>query len=245
MAVPFYRYSLETAKTEERVDRYNRSIEENQRCRDYVQDMETGFYANAYKDNCVDSDGSYTKSLIKQFGMERVLNMYAVTVRANRSDGRISDEIKEWAKNFNSGLRHNEDMRESLITQINPGIIDLLAKRAIKEFDSLNLFNAEHCDKEQTNYEGKVVVVSHKQLKEEYWSPENQLWLAKGGFGCDPKKIGRAVFSVCLADNDESRWERHQILGVIKDEYLPDWAREKLEEMKNQEASQENDINLG
>ena len=52
-------------------------------------------YAKAYKDNCVDSDGSYTKSLIKQFGMERVLNMYAVTVRANRSDGRISDEIKE------------------------------------------------------------------------------------------------------------------------------------------------------
>ena len=216
MPVPFYRYSLETAKTEENVERYNRSIQENQRCRDYIQDMETGFHANAYKDDCVDSDGSYTRSLIEQFGMERVLNMYAVTVRNHSGDKRISEEVREWANNFNIGLRHNEDMRESLITQINPGIIDSLAKHAIKEFKALNLFTSDHCDKDQTNYEDKVVIVSHKQLKEEYWSPENQLWLAKGGFGCDPQKIGRAVFSVCLADNDESRWDRSQILGVIK-----------------------------
>jgi len=245
VAVPFYRYSLETAKTEGNTDRYRKSIEENERCRDYVQDDETGFYANAYKDNCVDSDGSYTKSLIDQFGMERVLNMYAVTVRAHHSDGRISSEVKDWAETFNSGLRHNEDMRESLITQINPGIVDLLAKRAINEFEKLNLFTINHCDKEQTNYEDKVVIISHKYLKEEYWSPENQLWLAKGGFGCDPKKIGRAVFSVCLDDNDESRWERHQILGVIKDECLPDWAREKLKAMQSNAQTEENDINLG
>lgn len=245
MAVPFYRYSLETAKSGDDVELYRASIEENRRCKDFVQGEKTGFYAKAYKDNCVDSDGSYTKSLIKEFGMERVLNMYAVTVRNHSGDGRISDEVRDWAKNFNSGLRHNEDMRESLITQINPGVIDLLAKHAIREFDSLNLFTIEHCDKDETNYEDKVVIVSHKSLKEEYWTPENQLWLATGGFGCDPTKIGRAVYATCLIDDDQSRWDRHQVLGVIKDEYLPDWAREKLEEMQAEEQSQNNDINLG
>lgn len=245
MAVPFYRYSLETAQSNGCVDMYRASIEENRRCKDFVQDEKTGFYANAYKDNCVDSDGSYTKSLIKEFGMERVLNMYAVTVRGHSGDGRISDEVRDWAKNFNAGLRVKEDMRESLLTQINPGVVDLLAKHAIKEFESLNLFTTQHCDKDQTNYEDKVVIINHKCLKEEFWTPENQLWLATDGFGCDPTKMGRAVYSTCLADDDRNRWDRSDVLGVIKDEYLPDWAREKLEEMQAQETSQENDINLG
>lgn len=245
MAVPFYRYSLETAKSNDCVELYRESTEENRRCKDFVQDEKTGFFANAYKDNCVDSDGRYTKNLIKEFGMERVLNMYAVTVRNHSGDGRISNEVRDWANNFNAGLRAREDMREGMLTQINPGIVDLLAKHAIKEFESLNLFTSEHCDKEQTNYEDKVVIVNHKCLREEYWTPENQLWLATDGFGCDPTKIGRAVYSTCLADDDRARWDRGDILGVIKDEYLPDWAREKLEEMQVQETSQDNDINLG
>ena len=246
MAVEFYRYSLRTAKSENLVELYNESKNENRRCRDYVEDEKTGYYANAYKNDCVDSDGSYTRSLIEKFGLERVLNMYAVTIKAHKHDARISRELHEWAKNFNVGLRAGEDVREeSLLTKINPGAVDLLAKHAIDEFEKLNLFTREHCEDELGDFEGKVVVISHKHLREKYWSPENQLWLATGGFGCDPTKIGRAVYSTCLADDDRARWDRGQILGVIKDEYLPDWAREKLEEMQAQETSQDNDINLG
>lgn len=91
MAVPFYRYSLETAKSEDNVELYRASIEENRRCKDFVQDSKTGFFANAYKDNSVDSDGLYTKNLIKEFGMERVLNMYAVTVRGHSGDGEYTE----------------------------------------------------------------------------------------------------------------------------------------------------------
>ena len=245
MAVQFYRYSLERARTDNDMDLYNESQHENRRCRDYIQDEETGFHANAYKDNCVDSDGSYTRKLIDKFGYERVMNMYAVTVRTHDNDGRISAEIKEWAAKFNAGIKDDEELRECLITQINPGIVDLLAKHALKEFNKLNLFTREHCEEEMGDLEDKVVVVSHKHLKEEYWSPENQLWIATGGFGCSPTAIGRAVYATCLIDDDRGRWDRHQVLGVIKDEYLPDWAREKLEEMQAQETSQNNDINLG
>ena len=95
MAVPFYRYSLETAKTEERVDRYNRSIEENQRCRDYVQDMETGFYANAYKDNCVDSDGREVPTAAPDFVSFHTNGLGAVI--ATGSD--ISDHVPPYYTN--------------------------------------------------------------------------------------------------------------------------------------------------
>ena len=246
MAVEFYRYSLKTAKSENLVDLYNESKKENRRCRDFVQDEKTGFYANAYKDDCVDSDRSYTRSLIEQFGLERVLNMYAVTIRAHKHDGRISKDLHEWAKNFNIGLRVGEDVRdESLLTQINPGIIDLLAKHAIKEYEKLNLFTREHCEDELGDFEGKVVVISHKHLREKYWAPENQLWLATAGYGCYADKIGQSVSAICLIDGDKTEWRRQHVVGVIKDEYLPDWAREKLEEMQVEEPSQDNDINLG
>ena len=47
MAVPFYRYSLETATSENDAELYRASIEENRRCKEFVQDSKTGFYANA------------------------------------------------------------------------------------------------------------------------------------------------------------------------------------------------------
>ena len=75
-------------------------------------------------------------------------------------------------------------------------------------------------------------------LNEEYWSPENQLWLATGGFGCDPNASGRAVYATCLYDGEETRWNRHQIVGVLKDEFMPDWAREKLDELQNPQQSE-------
>lgn len=246
MAVEFYRYSLKTAKSDNLVDLYNESKMENRRCRDYVQNENTGFYANAYKNNCVDSDGSYTRSLIEQFGMERVLNMYAVTIRAHKHDDRISKELHEWAKNFNKGLRVGEDVRdESLLTQINPGIVELLAKHVIREFEKLNLFTRDHCEDELGDFEGKVVVISHKYLKEKYWAPENQLWLATSGFGCYADKIGQSVGAMCLIDGDKTDWRRQNVVGVLKEEFMPEWAKEKLLEMKSHENIQDNELNIG
>ena len=32
-----------------------------------------------------------------------------------------------------------------------------------------------------------------------------------------------------------TRWNRADFIGVLKEEYLPDWAAEKLEELRGQE----------
>ena len=233
MAVPFYRYSFEDAKNEDRINEYRESENENIRCRDYIEDSETGIYAVAYKDYVVDGDHSYAKGLVSQFGMERVMYVLANTVKSLSHDGRIRQEIKDWAERFTCSYREEKFDRNCIITQLNPGVIDILANNVLEEYKGLKLFDTSHCiEGELGDITDKVIVLSPKCLKEEYWSPENQLWLATGGFGCEPDKIGRAVYATCLFDGEQTRWNRHNVIGVIKPELMPAWAEERLKEIQ-------------
>lgn len=83
-------------------------------------------------------------------------------------------------------------------------------------------------------------------LKESYWAPENQLWLAFGGFSCNPTAGGRAVYATCLGDGEQSRWNREDFIGIIREEHLPDWARESLEQMQKPTQAQDmGGMNMG
>ena len=236
MAVPFYRYSFESAQDEDRINEYRESENENMRCRNYIEDSETGIYAAAYKDYVVDGDHSYAKGLVTEFGMERVMYVLANTVKSLSHDGRIRQEIKDWAEKFNFGFREERFDRNCIITQLNPGVIDILANNVLEEYKGLKLFDTSHCiNGELGDITDKVIVLSPKCLKEEYWSPENQLWLATGGFGCEPDKIGRAVYATCLFDGEQTRWNRHNVIGVIKPELMPAWAEERLKEIQQKD----------
>ena len=243
MAIPFYRYSYERAKNDMALDAYRESEAENKRCLEYVQSPETGLYAKAYKSNCVDSDGAYTKLLVKKLGLERLMFLAASTVKAMPEDGRWTEEVREWGILFNASCRFGKEARQYAFTQINPGIVNILAQNLIKKFQNLNLFSSKHCEEECADMEGKVIVLSHTALKEEYWTPENQLWLATGGFGCRADARGRAVYATCLYDGEEARWSREQVAGVIKDEFLPDWAKKRLESIQNPNPENELDLN--
>lgn len=54
---------------------------------------------------------------------------------------------------------------------------------------------------------------------------------AHDGFGCSPHAIGRSIRCTCLGDGEHTRWNRADFIGVLKDEFLPDWAKEKLEQL--------------
>ena len=75
-------------------------------------------------------------------------------------------------------------------------------------------------------------------LKDSYKTPDYQLFLADGEFGCSPIARGRAVYGQFLKDGEETNYERQDFLGVLKDEYMPDWAREKLPEKQEQTNEQ-------
>ena len=88
-------------------------------------------------------------------------------------------------------------------------------------------------DRHEQDYAGKVLVMSPDTLRESCWDPRNQLWYGEGGFGCTPHARGQAVFATCLGDGEQTRWNRSDFAGVLDEQYLPDWAREKLEELRS------------
>ncbi len=81
-----------------------------------------------------------------------------------------------------------------------------------------------------------MLVLSPDTRKESCWTPQNQLWLAHDGFGCSPHAVGRSIRCTCLGDGEQTRWNRTDFTGVLKEEFLPGWAREKLEELQGQNA---------
>ncbi len=94
---------------------------------------------------------------------------------------------------------------------------------------------------EPQDYTNKLLILRDTSLKEEYRTPENQLFFATGGFGCSPTASGRKVFGHFLSDGEKSEFCRQDFIGIAADEHIPDWAREKLAEMsEDNEQSQDN-----
>ena len=81
-----------------------------------------------------------------------------------------------------------------------------------------------------------VVALKAEILRPEYRACSHQLVLATGGFGCSPESSGRAVYTTNLYSGEKERWDRSDILGVIAENTLPAWAREKLAALR--EASE-------
>ncbi len=79
---------------------------------------------------------------------------------------------------------------------------------------------------------GKVVAVRAEILSPEYRACSHQLMLATCGFGCSPNARGRSVFAKNLYSSEEHRWSRSDILGVVEENTLPDWAKVKLAKLR-------------
>lgn len=105
------------------------------------------------------------------------------------------------------------------------------------EFD-MTPFAKDDCipDKRNESIVGKVVVINAELNRYEYQHSAYQLVLVDGGHGATGGR-GQAVFGTCLADGKRARWERYDVLGVIKPEKMPDWAKEAVAEIKKQEKA--------
>ena len=118
--------------------------------------------------------------------------------------------------------------------------LEALIRQIRTAYQALGLFGPEHCtgDPSTLDYEGKVLVLSPGALRESHWSPRDQLWLAESGFGCSPTARGQAVYAVCLGDGEKLRWDRSDFIGALDEQYLPDWAAEKLAELQGPQQEQ-------
>lgn len=78
----------------------------------------------------------------------------------------------------------------------------------------------------------KVVVIRADVFKPEYQIATKQLQLCTGGFGAEPNSRGSACFCTNIYSGKEARFERSDVLGIIEKEDLPDWAKERLDEVQ-------------
>lgn len=231
---PLYRYSVETAKRDGELDAWRESLKEDIRCRDFLDEqVREKFDGFRLPDECIEN-------AIKEFGYDRTMWVIANTILERKGDGRFSEQNRKWAKSLNiSSDRHNYEFA----LNSHSCTVDGLASDVRKMYDALGLFSGKHIvqSDEPQDYEGKLLILRDISLKEKYRTPENQLFLADGGFGCSPTASGRKVYGQFLSDGEKTQFYRQDFIGVIADEHIPDWAREKLEQLTaEQEQTQNN-----
>ena len=88
---------------------------------------------------------------------------------------------------------------------------------------------------------GKVIAIDPKVLKPEFQRADKQLYLVTGGFGASANSRGSAVFCTNLLTGKSTRYERMDVMGEVKPECIPEWAKRKLESMNQTRAKKNKD----
>ena len=225
--VSLYRGSF-PKKDEAELERWHESHKENIRCKNFIDKLVTEKYDGyTLPDECI-------TETVKEFGYDRTMWVIANTIDAMKRDGRVSKENREWAKSIGIPKSDNNYFFR-LKTDI--GLVDIMARQLQEMYAQLGLFDSRHMipDSVYSDYAGKLLIIRDTTLKEEYRTPENQLFFAQSGFGCDSTKIGRKVFGIFLSDGEETHFDRSDFIGIIADEYIPEWAKEKMEQITDQQ----------
>ena len=82
------------------------------------------------------------------------------------------------------------------------------------------------------NIIGKVVAVEDKYLSNGYKDRGHQLYYVVGGSGAYPNSRGQACFSYDLYNGKKERIERYEVMGYMREDELPEFAKKTLETVK-------------
>ena len=219
-----YLGSISEAKRHNELDQWRESHKQNILCKQAIEEtIRKGF-------DGMHLDQASARSVIEEYGFKRVGWVLACTLQQKKEDGRFSPQNKEWA---DSTFIPRSDRNYDFTVQSHPAVLDGFVNQFRKEQNQLQMFDRTHCTTMTgQELEGKVLVMSPYALTESCWAPENQLWLATGGFGCSPTASGRAVYAICLGDGEHTRWNREDFIGVLDEQHLPAWAQNKLNELR-------------
>lgn len=92
------------------------------------------------------------------------------------------------------------------------------------------IINADMCDSiTDKDLEGKIIVIEANTLRPEYRTEAHQIVRCTGGNGARPDARGSAVFCEYLYKDKNTRFERYDVLGILKKEHYPEWLTKRLE----------------
>ncbi|MDB7954346.1 hypothetical protein [Flavonifractor plautii] len=103
----------------------------------------------------------------------------------------------------------------------------------------LDMLGREHCFPllDVDDITGKVVAVKPASLRYEYQRADCQLILVTGGSGARGNSRGTSVYGVnVFTGRRAGRWERGDILGEVRPECLPQWAKDHLRTIERKQT---------
>ncbi|NNJ28569.1 DUF3849 domain-containing protein [Lacrimispora defluvii] len=238
-----YPYSFAEAKRLGELNDWKASHKENIACKDAIEAaIRRDFDGMHLKTDCA-------ASVIADFGYHRVSYVLANSLQCKDYDGRFSRGNKEWAQQTYIPPDKDSYSNRNLDFAVDshPAVLDGFVNQYRRAYQGLGMFDHTHClpDTEKQDFEGKVVVLSPRNLKEKCLTAQDQLWLCTGGFGSHADARGRAVYATNLSDGEKTRWNRSDFIGVLADSHLPDWARESLTELQGQEQTAGDSSEMG
>ncbi len=234
-SIPLYLWSRKEARRLGEDNDWTESYQANCACARAIE--------LAIKDEYADNrlSGECAKGVIEQYGFDRVNWVLANTIQDGLHDGRYCADNKRWAEAFY--IPHEEhNIHNNYKVNAHPGLVDIFTNQARRLWNDLGLYDKSHCYDEkgaQLDYTGKVVVINPSILKDEFKTPEDQLFYAAGGNGCRPNARGVKVFGQFLKDGEETYHVRGEIIGAIKLDLLPEWAQAKYAEITAQHGETE------
>ena len=190
---PLYKHSLADAKQYGEAEEWRESLAENIRCRIFLDDQ----VRQCYKDNILSPEG--LENTVKEFGYDRTMWVIANTITVRKGDGRFQRQNNDWARNFEIP-KSNRNYEFALNSH--SCLVDGLADQVRRMYQALGFYGGEHIVKsdEPQDYTDRLLILRAEVLKEEFRTPENQLFFANAGFGCNPNASGRKVFGQFLSD---------------------------------------------
>ena len=222
MAEALYPYSRQEAKREGKLDRWKESHRANVSCARNISGL---IDTHAQQGQLEPDTAGFA---LKQWGFLRVQFVLANTLTATGGLDFEPNSLR-WARSvFVPPDKTNGEFR----VQADRALLAQFVQQAHAGYQALGMFDWGHCAEPHQDFTGKVLILRPDRLKDECWNPQNQVWYGQGGFGCSPAARGRAVYATCLGDGEEARWNREDFMGVLDEQYLPDWAAEKLAELR-------------
>ena len=103
----------------------------------------------------------------------------------------------------------------------------------------LDMLGREHCFPllDGDDIANKVVAINPASLRYEYQRADCQLILVTGESGARSNPRGTAVYGInVFTGRRASQWERGDILGEVRPECLPQWAKDRLQVIQRERA---------
>ena len=142
----------------------------------------------------------------------------------------ITDMAEKYRDDF--GYGYDEDMQ---------GYIDD-HEDEIKEITDKYLYGDIYVDKGNiSDFTGRIMIVRPEHINSRDVIPENQLFLAQEGPGCNPDDYGSEINGIFLYERKEASLTNDCFLGAMREEHIPEWANEAREDITEESSDEEAD----